>query len=181
MVQLSFIKLCGIFFLLTNSVTAVFGVGKVADSAPPDNLVEDAELDEAIQMFASMTPEEMQETIAEMTEMLGDDPESIQTINEIMEEISKMDSTEAAERLNELVEEEDIALAMADTMRLLQNADEETWETILGKKDQILESLITSETLSEDDIAMFKGNPKSWEDELKAIWSELKKEATELH
>lgn len=181
MVHASFIKFCGIFFLLTNAVNAVFGVpGDIAENILPDASVEDAELDQAIQMFASMSPEEMQETIAEMTELLGDDPESIETLNEIMLEISKMDATDAADRLNELVQEEDVALAMADMTELLQNVDENTWEKILSKKDLILESLITNESLSQEDIDLFKGNPKAWEDELKAIWGELQNEAAEL-
>mmetsp|Transcript_11834 Transcript_11834/g.13915 ORF Transcript_11834/g.13915 Transcript_11834/m.13915 type:complete len:182 (+) Transcript_11834:74-619(+) len=181
MVKVSFIKFCGIFFLLTNAVTAVFGVpGEIPENPLPDAPVEDAELDEAIQMFASMSPEEMQETILEMTELLGDDPESIESLNEIMLEISKMDATDAANRLAELVQEEDIALAMGDTMEFLQTANEGTWEQVLSKKDHILQSLITNESLSQEDIDLYKGNPKAWEDELKAIWGELQKEAAEL-
>lgn len=165
---------------MTNTVTAVFGVSDIKDGTPPDTLADDAELKEAIQLFAGLSPEEMKETLAELTGILGDDAEAIASLTEIMDDISKLAPEDAAKDLDELMLEEEVALAMADTMKLLQSADEDTWEKILIKKDIILESVIASGSLTQDEIDLFKGNPEAWELELKSIWSELKNEAAEL-
>ena len=137
----------------------------------------DPELQAAIQMFADMPPQEMMETIQELKEMFGDDPETMKEIEEIMEEISKMDASGIEQNMKEIMDEEMVAMAMADTLELLQNADEHDWDRILEHKDAILEVVISSGAMSDEEIVLFRDDPDAWEEELMLIWDELKKQS----
>jgi hypothetical protein len=69
---------------------------------------------------------------------------------------------------------------MTDTLEMLAQADESTWDTILEQKDIVLEAVIESGQINNDsDTERFRTDPAAWEAELKFIWSELRKQATE--
>jgi len=135
----------------------------------------DPELLEAIQMFSEMS-------LDEIKEIFGDDPEALKEIEEVMEEISKLDPSEIEESMKALMEEELIASAMTDTLEMLAAADADTatdtdeqdWDKILENKDVILEAVIASGSMSEEDIALFLKDGDAWEEELSGIWNELK-------
>uniref|UniRef100_A0A7S3QAN2 Magnesium transporter MgtE intracellular domain-containing protein n=1 Tax=Chaetoceros debilis TaxID=122233 RepID=A0A7S3QAN2_9STRA len=135
----------------------------------------DPELLEAIQMFSEMS-------LDEIKEIFGDDPEALKEIEEVMEEISKLDPSEIEESMKALMEEELIASAMTDTLEMLAAADadaatdtdEQDWDKILENKDVILEAVIASGSMSEEDIALFLKDGDAWEEELSGIWNELK-------
>jgi hypothetical protein len=139
----------------------------------------DPELLEAIQMFADMSPEEMMETMEELKEMFSNDPETLREIEEVILELSKLDADDIEQQLRELMEEEDIAKSMAETMELLQNADQSDWKRILENKDAILEAVIATGAISEEEIAEYQRNPDAWERELLLIWEELKMHAAD--
>jgi hypothetical protein len=75
--------------------------------------------------------------------------------------------------------EEEIAQSMAETMELLQNADESDWNRILENKDAILQAVISTGVISEEEIAEYQSNPDAWERELLSIWEELKMQAAD--
>jgi len=131
----------------------------------------DPELLEAIQMFSEMS-------LDEIKEIFGDDPEALKEIEKVMEEISKLDPSEIEESMKALMEEELIASAMTDTLEMLAAADsatdEQDWEKILENKDVILEAVIASGSMSEEDIALYLKDGGAWEEELSGIWNELK-------
>uniref|UniRef100_A0A7S3QAE6 Magnesium transporter MgtE intracellular domain-containing protein n=1 Tax=Chaetoceros debilis TaxID=122233 RepID=A0A7S3QAE6_9STRA len=143
----------------------------------------DPELLEAIQMFSEMS-------LDEIKEIFGDDPEALKEIEEVMEEISKLDPSEIEESMKALMEEELIASAMTDTLEMLAgtaadadadadadtatDTDEQDWDKILENKDVILEAVIASGSMSEEDIALFLKDGDAWEEELSGIWNELK-------
>jgi len=137
----------------------------------------DPELLGAIQMFSEMS-------LDEIKEIFGDDPEALKEIEEVMEEISKLDPSEIEESMKALMEEELIASAMTDTLEMLTgtaadadaatDTDEQDWDKILENKDVILEAVIASGSMSEEDIALFLKDGDAWEEELSGIWNELK-------
>jgi len=139
----------------------------------------DPELLEAIQMFSEMS-------LDEIKEIFGDDPEALKEIEKVMEEISKLDPSEIEESMKALMEEELIASAMTDTLEMLAgtaadadadtatDTDEQDWDKILENKDVILEAVIASGSMSEEDIALFLKDGDAWEEELSGIWNELK-------
>jgi len=163
-------------------IDAQFGINKNADASNDNNMDiinADQELDEAIQMFASMSPEEMMETMEELREMFGNDPETMKEVEEIMKEIAELEPAEMEERFKELVDEEMAVKAMDDTMDMLKNADEGDWNNILEKKEQILEVVIQSGVMDAEEVRLFRTDPDAWEEELKIIWEELKNQANE--
>ena len=144
--------------------------------------MDDPELAEAIQMFAGMSPEEMMQTMEELKEILGNnDPAALQEIEEVMLEIAKLDlSTEGDyNALQDLMGEDRAAMAMSDTLDMLRNADEGDWNKILENKEQILEVVIQSGVMDEEEVEMFRNDPDAWEEELRFIWEELKAQADE--
>jgi len=181
---------------LTVAVSAQFGVGKkkpqqqaeqksILDSGDSINSnglgldFNDQELLEAIQMFADMSPEEMMETMEDLKEMFSNDPETLREIEEVILELSRLDAEDIEQQLSELMAEEEIAQSMAETMELLQNADESDWNRILENKDAILQAVISTGVISEEEIAEYQSNPDAWERELLSIWEELKMQAAD--
>lgn len=137
---------------------------------------DDPELQEAIQQFADMSPEDMKATILDLKESIGvdGDPETLKELDSILEELAQMDSIEMEEQLQSLMEEEAVAHSMAETMELLSKSGDDAWEKIISKKDLILESVIQTGVMSEEEIATFRNDPGAWEEELKEIWKEMK-------
>mmetsp|Transcript_23849 Transcript_23849/g.27609 ORF Transcript_23849/g.27609 Transcript_23849/m.27609 type:complete len:197 (-) Transcript_23849:37-627(-) len=140
-------------------------------------LLDDPELAEAMQMFADMSPEEMAGGVEELKEMFKDDPETLKDLEEVMQELSNLSSDDMEERLQEIMQEEAVAYAMTETLEMLQAADEEDLEKIISQKDIVLESVIQTGAISEEEIEFFKSNPDEWEKELRHIWGELNNQA----
>ena len=193
-----------ISFLAFTSIQAQFGISKntnaeadadvnPADASAANELdinidaiaIDDPELSEAIQMFAGMSPEEMMQTMEELKEILGNnDPAALQEIEEVMLEIAKLDlegdyNGVDTNALKDLMGEDRAAMAMSDTLDMLRNADEGDWNKILENKEQILEVVIQSGVMDEDEVEMFRNDPGAWEEELRFIWEELKNQADE--
>lgn len=165
--------------LFAQSVPFIAGFGvnsKQKEEAGDAPLVDfdDPGLVEAMQMFASMSPDEMMETMGDLKKMLGDDPETLAAIEQVVAEIPKMKESDVKKSLKEMVEEDEIATATRDALKLLRSG---AWDTIWDQRDQILEAVLASGKISPMDAARFRASPEEWEAELKHIWSELKKQA----
>jgi hypothetical protein len=168
-----------VMFLTIIGVDAQFGINK-NDDVSNDNTnmgIDDPELAEAIQMFADMSPEEMMETMKELRYMFENDPETMKEVEEIMQEIAKLDPAEMKQSLTGSIDEEMAAKAMDDTMDMLKNADESDWNKIRENKEQILEVVIQSGVMDVEEVRLFRTDPDAWEEELKIIWKELKMQA----
>ena len=180
---MNFLLLLFILLSITYQVSAQFGIKKKTKKPNGggvhyEDVVDfenDPELQAAIQQFADMSPEEMIETINELKESLGDsDPETMKELDSILEDLSRLDAKELEDSLYSIMEEEAVAKAMGETLELLSQSGEEAWEKIIANKDLILDAVIQTGTMSEDEISLYKSDPSSWENELKEIWNELR-------
>ena len=68
---------------------------------------------------------------------------------------------------------------MADPLEMLRRADESDWDKVLENKNAILDAVISSGMMSNEEIELFRINPEAWEEELRGIWTELKNQADE--
>jgi hypothetical protein len=139
--------------------------------------IDDAELLEAFHELASMTPEEMEETMKDLTAMLGDDPETLAAVEEVMKEIQNMKVMDIKSAFKDLISEEEVAAATEEALIMLGQS---SWEVIWEKNDFILEAVIQSGQMSAEDAAKFKSDKDAWEKELRLIWSELQKQAADV-
>ncbi|CAB9518984.1 expressed unknown protein [Seminavis robusta] len=170
-----------LLLLMLMTARAQFGV-KDKDKAKDGNhntknqldLENDPELLAAMEIFAGMSPEEMEETMKELTQMLGDDPETLSAIRDVMKEIPNLKTSDIQSSLKEMVSEDEVAAATQDALKLLGKSN---WETIWEKQDLILEAVIQSGQLSANDAALYKSDKDAWEKELRFIWNELQKQA----
>ena len=158
---------------MTTMTTSV-GVVSAADANIDLN---DPRLIEAMEMFGNMSPEEMKETMAELRAMLGDDPETIEAINQVMNEISTMDKSQIEGSLKDMVEQDEIRVAMKDALEMLKDGQ---WDVIWEHRMLIRDAVIDSGKISPDDAAKFKTDDVAWEKELKFIWNELQKQANAM-
>lgn len=138
--------------------------------------VNDPALIEAMQIFANMSPEEMVETMEELKEMLGDDPETLAAIEQVVAEIPKMKAEDIQSNLKEMIAEDEVQAATNMALQMLQD-NENAWETVWEKRDDILQAVLESGQVAPMDAVRFKADPKEWEAELKHIWEELQKTA----
>ena len=136
----------------------------------------DPRLMDAMEIFANMSPEEMEETMKELQGMLGDDPETIEAIQDVMNEIQTMNNKQdyIQNSLKDLVEEDEVRVAMKDALQILKDGQ---WDTIWEHRNFIRDAVIDSGKISPEDAAKFTTDQSAWEAELKFIWNELQKQA----
>jgi hypothetical protein len=134
----------------------------------------DPELIDVVQMFANMSPEEMVEAMKDLQEMLGDDPEMLAAIEQVMEEIPKMKPEDIKSNLMEIIAEDEVQAATYTALQMLQDT-ENAWETVWEKRDEILKAVLESGEVAPMDAARFQADPKEWEATLKSIWEDLQK------
>lgn len=164
-------------------VNAQFGIGRkknevVVDDQQPFDL-DDPEVQMAIDMFSKMSPEEMEETMVEMKQLFGDNPEMMDAIDEVLKEIPKMKAGDLQSSLKDMISEDEIQAATYDALRMLQST-ENAWEKIWQERESILEAFLSSGQVDPMDAARFQNDPKEWEAELKHIWAQLQKDAASL-
>eukprot|EP00978_Attheya_sp_CCMP212_P032627 scaffold128339_cov47-Attheya_sp.AAC.3 len=136
--------------------------------------LDDPELLAAMEIFAGMSPEELEETMTELMGIIGDDPEALSAMQEIIKEIPNMMAEEVHSSLEQMVADDEVAKAMQVGLELLYNNN---WETIWEKRDLILDAVIQSGEISVEQAATFKSDKEAWEKELKFIWGELQIES----
>ena len=137
----------------------------------------DPRLIEAMEMFGNMSPDEMKETMNELRAMLGDDPKTVEAINQVMNEIQTMDKSQIQGSLQDMVEQDEIRVAMKDALEMLKDGQ---WDVIWEHRMLIRDAVIDSGKISPDDAAKFKTDDVAWEKELKFIWNELQKQANAM-
>uniref|UniRef100_A0A7S2S136 Calmodulin n=1 Tax=Eucampia antarctica TaxID=49252 RepID=A0A7S2S136_9STRA len=142
------------------------------------DVFDDPEMAEAMQMFTDMSPDEMRKTMEVMLGNLDDDPETQKALETAMDELSKMNAEEIEQAFSEILEEEQRANDISDTINLLAQLEQSSWDEIMSAKDLILDAVIESGQMSQDDIDTYKNDPSAWEKELQFLWKELKNEAT---
>lgn len=159
-----------------------FGMKKKADSAAPsqqesdDVDLDDVELLEAINELAEMGLEERVSMMEELVGMLGDDPETLAAIEDVMNEIQFLKAKDIKSKVEDIVSDDVVAAATQDALKLLGRSN---WETIWEKQDLILDAVIDSGEINAEDTALYKSEKKAWEKELRTIWNELQKQAAD--
>ena len=130
----------------------------------------------ALQIFAGMSEEEMEETMRDLIALLGDDPETLAAIQQVLDEIPNMKHSEIQSSLKDMVAQDEIAAATEDALHMLASAE---WNQIWEKQALILEAVIESGNISEEDTQRYKSDVSIWEHDLKQIWSELQQQIGE--
>jgi hypothetical protein len=172
------------FFLLTFSSLIILCVfvqtayGNVQDHGSGSGF-DDPEVLEAMEIFAGMSPEEMEETIKELMLAVDDDPEMQAKFQEILEIlIPQMQQEEqdsgVGSNLREMVEDDEVAAATQDAVRSLGNLH---WESLWEQQEDILEAVIASGKITPDAAVVFKTEELMWEQQLRHIWEEMQKKA----
>ena len=147
----------------------------------------DEELMEVMEQFALMSEEERDEAFQEVVQMLGgnDDPEMIEALQEIMNAVKSMDNDstfissssyipDSSSRM--VVSDDELAKATGIALEMISKSD---WSVIYNKRNEILDSLISSGKISVEDGAIYKSDDNAWEIELNNIWEELQSQAIE--
>ena len=148
----------------------------------------DEELMEVMEQFALMSEEERDEAFQEVVHMLGgnDDPEMIEAVQEIMNAVKSMDNDgtfissssyipgRSSRRM--VVSDDELAKATGIALEMISKSD---WSVIYNKRNEILDSLISSGKISVEDGAIYKNDNAAWEKELNNIWEELQSQAIE--
>ena len=144
---------------------------------------------EVMEQFALMSEEERDEAFQEVVQMLGgdDDPEMIEAVQEIMNAVKSMDNDgtfisssssyipgSSSSRM--VVSDEELAKATGIALEMISKSD---WSVIYNKRNEILDSLISSGKISVEDGTIYKSDNASWEKVLKSIWEELQSQAIE--
>jgi hypothetical protein len=138
-----------------------------------------AETAEAMEIFAGMSPEEMEETVKQLMMVVGDDPETQAELEQLLEQIPKMKQQQQqsggeGSNLDQMVKDDEVAAATQDALRLLLNSD---WESVWENQDVILEGVVASGQLDPEDAAYLKTDQSAWKKQLRFIWDELQKQA----
>lgn len=89
--------------------------------------------------------------------------------------------TTQEEESDELVEQEEhpdlFSMVLSDTLDMLRNAKDEDWDLILQNKDTILNAVIHSGFMADEEAKIYQKDAAAWEEQLRIIWEELKKQA----
>mmetsp|Transcript_9553 Transcript_9553/g.14066 ORF Transcript_9553/g.14066 Transcript_9553/m.14066 type:complete len:218 (+) Transcript_9553:60-713(+) len=170
----------------TETVTATAGDSNNNNARDGLNLENNPDLAAAIDMFAelsNLSTEEMDAALQEIKEIYGTDAEGLAQIEEVFLEIAKLDQTELEDTMNEIMTDQELRGLMEDsydeTLDMLHAADDSEWKKVLENKDSILETVISTGQISDEEVELFRNNPEKWEEELRLIWGELKREAEE--
>lgn len=139
------------------------------------NLSDDKELLDALEIFQGMSPEEMEETILDLMEQMGDDdPESKAVLVSLLNDL--LPDLKSQSNLKEMAEDDEVAAATQEALRLLSGSN---WDDLWEKQEFILEGVLASGQLHPDDEALYKSDPTAWKEQLRLIWDELQKQAAE--
>jgi hypothetical protein len=126
-----------------------------------------------------MSKEEMQETLVELMDILGGDPETLAAIQELQKELETMQASGeygfAGEKLEDMVTEDELAAATQDALHMLGGATD--WDGIWEMQEVILQGVLESGQLSAENAALYKNYLSEWEKELQFIWTELQNQA----
>jgi hypothetical protein len=135
----------------------------------------DPELEDTMEIFNAMSPEEMQEPMVGLLDVLCDDPEVLAAIQELQKELETMKASGVEyndEKLQDMIADDELlAAATQDFLDMVESATD--WEPIWEMQEVILQSVLESGQLSAQDAALDKSDLSASEKELKFIWKEL--------
>jgi len=164
----------------------------------------DPELLQAFQIFANMSLQELMDTTLELREIYAHDPQALEEMEQVMKEVYKItrstksntingddddgaaDGSTSQTRINDnhvQVQEEEqeqehsdlFSMIMSDTLDMMRNANnEQDWSLILEQKDAILQAVIHSGFMTEEETEVYRRDEGAWEDQLRIIWEELR-------
>jgi hypothetical protein len=139
------------------------------------SLSDDKELLDALEIFQGMSPEEMEETIIELMQQVGDDdPETKAELETLLNEL--VPELKSQSNLKQMAEDDEVAAATQDALRLLSGSN---WDDLWEKQDVVLEGVLSSGQLTPEDEALFRSDQTAWKEQLRWIWDELQKQAAE--
>lgn len=145
------------------------------DVEEPERISSDEAVLQAMEIFAGMSPEEMEETILELMNMIGDsDPETKAELELLLSELIPKIKSESS--LNQMVQDDELAVATQDALKMLKGSN---WDEIWANQDLILDGVLDSGKLTPEDAARFKTDENAWKEELQFIWNQLQKQAAE--
>jgi hypothetical protein len=105
----------------------------------------------------------------------------IRTVKIVQQIIPNEFRTSQEEERDELVEQEEhpdlFSMVLSDTLDMLRNAKDEDWDLILQNKDTILNAVIHSGFMADEEAKIYQKDAAAWEEQLRIIWEELKKQA----
>mmetsp|Transcript_28994 Transcript_28994/g.58846 ORF Transcript_28994/g.58846 Transcript_28994/m.58846 type:complete len:143 (+) Transcript_28994:2-430(+) len=132
-----------------------------------------------MEQFALMSPEEMKEAFADVIDILGDDPDTIAAVKEVMLEMESMDADDVTNSVRTTLQtvtmDEEIAEATQIALDMISKSE---WDVIYDNRGDILDSVIASGKISAEDAALYKSDEGQWEKELRFIWDELQRQAS---
>jgi hypothetical protein len=168
------------YILLTNHLvffiqTAYGNVQDHGSGSSSNDIADDPDVLAAMEMFAGMSPDEIEETIKELM-LIVDDPEMQANFQEILDYLIPMmqQESEGGSNLQQMAEDDEVTAATQEAVRLLGNSD---WESLWEKQDVILEAVITSGKITEEAAEVFRTDESMWEEQLRFIWDEMQKQA----
>jgi hypothetical protein len=155
-----------------------------------------------MEIFAGMSPEEMEEAVKQLMLAAGDNPQ-VQAKFEKMLDMLKSAPKKQQEKSTPKKQQEkstpkkqqksrggqqkkvkddkveaptpyEVEAATQEALRLLGNPD---WQSVWEKQDVILEAVITAGQLPPKDAASFRSDEFLWNKELRFIWGEMQKQA----
>ncbi|CAJ1946758.1 unnamed protein product [Cylindrotheca closterium] len=145
------------------------------DMEEPERITQDEALKQALEIFEGMSPEEMEETILEMMQLVGnDDPETKAELELLLNEL--IPQIKSQSNLDQMVQDDELAVATQDALRMLKGSN---WDEIWAKQDIILEGVLASGQLTPESAALYRSDEEAWKEELKFIWDQLQKQAAE--
>jgi hypothetical protein len=132
-------------------------------------------LKQMAELFEGMSPEEMEETIIELMQQVGDDdPETKAQLETLLNEL--VPELKSQSNLKQMAEDDEVAAATQDALRLLSGSN---WDDLWEKQDVVLEGVLSSGQLTPEDEALFRSDQTAWKEQLRWIWDELQKQAAE--
>jgi len=152
----------------------------IASAAPlmtDDPILKDPDLVAALELFIGMSPDERKDTIQGLKASVGDDPQRLAEMEELLDKLSALDVEQLENSpggthssIQQMIQDDEVATAKRDARKML---DGTTWEFFWENQEAILESTIASGQLSPEDAALFKTDEGAWKEKLRFIFDDL--------
>ena len=140
-------------------------------------LLNDPDALQAMELFMGMSPSEREETIRELMEAVGDDPEKRAEMELLLSKLPAVDAEQLKNSpggmrssLKQMVQDDEFAKARTDAKQSLGGTP---WSLFVENSDAILEATIASGQISPEQAATFKSDNEAWLKQLRVIWEDV--------
>ncbi|EJK68314.1 hypothetical protein THAOC_10518 [Thalassiosira oceanica] len=140
-------------------------------------LLNDADALQAMELFMAMSPTEREETIRDLMEAVGDDPEKRADMELLLSKLPAVDAEQlknspggTRSSLKQMVQDDEFAKAREDAKQTLGGTP---WDLFVENSDAILEATIASGQISPEQAATFKSDKEAWLKQLRVIWEDV--------